>query len=66
MQDPESTIDDDELFTANSAEEMIADALGDPNWKNSRNEDDDELFTYNSAEEMIADALGDPNWKNSR
>ena len=35
----ETTIEDgydDELFTANSAEEMIADALGDPNWKNSR------------------------------
>ena len=28
--------DDDKLFTYNSAEEMIADALGDPNWKNSR------------------------------
>ena len=28
--------DDEELFTASSAEEMIADALGDPNWKNSR------------------------------
>jgi hypothetical protein len=42
LSEDESTIetiiedgDDDELFTANSAEEMIADALGDPNWKNS-------------------------------
>jgi len=28
-------MEDDELFTYNSAEEMIADALGDPNWKKS-------------------------------
>ena len=37
--DIETTIedrDDEELFTYNSAEEMIADALGDPNWKSSR------------------------------
>jgi tetratricopeptide (TPR) repeat protein len=27
-------MEDNELFTYNSAEEMIADALGDPNWKN--------------------------------
>jgi hypothetical protein len=28
-------MEDDELFSYNSAEEMVADALGDPNWKNS-------------------------------
>jgi hypothetical protein len=31
-----TTMQDEELFTYNSPDEMIADALGDPNWKNSR------------------------------